>query len=523
MQATARDDHGGRPLAAALCTALALLAPVAAAAELAVAAVFSDHAVLQRGRPVPVWGRASPGTTVAVVYGEHRVDTVTDGTGRWLARLPAMPASSVPQTLNVTAGGETRSFADVVIGEVWFAAGQSNMEWRLVHSDGGRRLLERADNPYLRFLLAEPDCAAAPRPDAMPAWRKEGEPASWQPNRPWSANRMGAVPYYMGAALQRELGVPVGIIQAAVGGSRIEAWMPREAFAGPAFVAERAWLVQADALHWQQERDALKAYEAWFAALPRPGPEGRVPPPPPWPHSPGAWYNKPTCFYNGMIHGLTPYALAGLAWYQGESNVPEAERYAPLLEAFIAAMRRAWQHDSLPVALVQLAPYAHPVTDKLPRLWQAQLMAARGSDIGLVTLSDLVDDMTDLHPPNKRDVGERLARWALYAVYGRSELLPTGPLYRHHVVEGDRIQIVFDHARGLKTALGGPVRDFEIAGSDGRFLPATAVIDGEAVLVGHSAVPRPRAVRFAWRPTAQPNLVNADLLPAAAFSTADER
>jgi sialate O-acetylesterase len=500
----------------------ALLGSPVSAGELSLSDIFSDHAVLQRDRPVPVWGRAAPGAAVEVRFAGRSVRTIAGPDGRWRADLPAMQASFEPRILSVRSGGEAVEARDIVVGEVWFMAGQSNMEWRLVNSDDGRRTVAEADIPTIRLMVAEANCAAEPREEVRPIWRSHGERDAWQTTRPWSANRVGGVPFHFATELRRELKVPVGIIQAAVGGTRIESWTPEAALrANPAFAREAAWLDTAQARHRAEEQAALAAHRAWLAAVARLPTGAAVPDPPAWPSNPESWFNQPTCFYNGMVHPLTPYAIAGMGWYQGESNVPEGERYGERLTAFLAAMRQAWRRPDLPVAVVQLAPYAHPTSNKLPLVWEAQLKAARAPNTGLVVLSDLVPDVTDLHPTNKRDVGRRLARWAMSAVYGRRDLTPTGPLYRRHAVEGGRVRIAFDHARGLATTLGQPVSGFEVAGADRRFRPAVATIEDESVVVASSDVPAPVAVRFAWSPTARPNLINDARLPAASFRTDD--
>lgn len=488
------------------------------AGELRLARLFSDHAVLQRERPVPVWGWASAGDRIAVSFAGQRAETTADATGRWQVQLKPLKASFEPRRLTVAAGGETVSISDVLVGEVWYVGGQSNMDWRLVHSDGGQRAVAESDVPGIRLMLAEQDCAAEPRAEVTPAWAKEGEPAAWQPSRPWSANKISAVGSHMATELRRELGVPIGLIQTSVGGARIEAWMPAESFRqSPALAKEAAWLDQARAQYRARKAAALRAMREWLARTGSNATE--VSDPPAWPYSVGEWYNQPSCFYNGMVSGLLPYGIAGMAWYQGEANVTAGEGYATRLRLFMEAMRKGWQRPDLPIALVQLAPYQHPQSRKLPLVWEAQLDAARTPNVGLVTISDLVTDVTNLHPSNKRDVGRRLARWALAEVYHRPDVTPTGPLYRNFKVENGKVRITFDNADGLTTRYGNAPDNFEIAGPDGRYVGAEAKIDGRSVVVSSSAVPNPAAVRFSWWPTAQPNLVNAAGLPAAAFRT----
>jgi sialate O-acetylesterase len=510
----ARRGIGFRIIAAALL----LGAAGPAAAELRLATIFSDHAVLQRDRAVPIWGWADPGAEVEVRFGRHKAVGRADSDGAWRVQIPPMPASFAPQRLTIRSGQESRAAEDVLVGDVWFVGGQSNMEWRLVHSEGGRRALTQAGIPGVRLMVAEPRCAAEPGRDVTAIWQKEGDEATWQPSGPRSANRVGAVGFHMAAALRRELGVPIGLIQAAVGGARIQAWSPPRLFEGGRYPEDAAWLREARTKHRADQEAALIRHRGWLSRAANAA-AGPIPEPPSWPSSPGSWWNRPTCFHNGMLSGILPYIIRGAAWYQGESNVAEAELYHDRLSAFLAAMRVDWRDEKLPIALVQVAPYDNPTTRKLPLLWEAQLRASRMPHTTLVTISDTVADVTDLHPPQKEEVGLRLARWALAEVYGRKGLLPTGPIYRSHRIEGNRVRIFFDHAAGLATRLGNSPDSFEIAGADRRFVPATASIEGQDVLVESPAVPQPVAVRFGWHPTARPNLVNAARSPAASFRT----
>lgn len=507
----------GRLLAGLITTALSV-GSAAQAAELRLSSMFSDHAVLQQGRAVPVWGWAGAGESVRVEFAGQRVQTRADRSGRWAVELASMPATFEPRELVVSSEQDRLALRDILVGEVWFVSGQSNMEWRLVHTDHGAEALDNADVPGVRLFLAAIECAAEPQADAHSAWRVEGRDSGWQPSTRWSANRFGAVGFHFAVELRRRLDRPVGVIQAAVGGSRIEAWTPREAFAqNPSFAADLAWLRAAEQAHRDAELRSLAAYETWLRAA-RASKRG-VPDPPEWPRHPGSWFNKPTCFYNGMVNGLAPYGIRGMLWYQGESNVPEGAAYAERLRAFMGSMRRAWRQDALPIALVQLAPYDRADAAGMPRVWQAQLEAGRTPHTGLITISDLVTDTSDLHPSNKRDVGLRAADWAVSTQYGQPGTLPSGPLYRSMRGEGSKIRLSFDHARGLASRDGHALDGFEIAGADRAFVRADAVIDGDEVIVSSRRVAQPVAVRFAWDRAARPNLVNEAGFPAASFRT----
>ncbi len=469
------------------------------AASLTVSEMYSDGAVLQRDKPVRVWGGASPGARIDVAFAGGQASTRASSTGEWLVELASLPASSEPRELLVkSSSGEARKFSDILVGDVWVVGGQSNMELRLVHTVDGQYALDNAENPKLRLFMARQACSATPRSDADPAWRYEGKPQAWLSSVRWSANRFGAVGWYMGAELQRSLGVPIGVVQVAVGGTRIEAWTPRAAFQGnDDFRRDREWLERA-------ERALQRAPESDH-------PTGV-------PANPGEWYGAPTCFYNGMVSGLVNYQIRGLAWYQGEANVAEAELYDRRLDAFVVAMRKVWRDPALPIALVQVAPFAYPDPDGLPLIWQAQLRTSAARGLALIPVIDLVEDVNDLHPRNKYEIGRRLQRWAVSLDSGQGDLNWGGPVYRKHVAEGSSIRVYFNRAPGLFTRFGGPVTGFQLSGDGTTFVDAEARIDGETVIVMAAAVDSPRAVRYAWKPTARPTLMNGAGLPAIPFS-----
>jgi sialate O-acetylesterase len=230
-----------------------------------------------------------------------------------------------------------------------------------------------------------------------------------------------------------------------------------------------------------------------------------------------------------MIQPLVPFALRGVLWYQGEQNIGEGMRYFEKMKALIQGWRGAWSKSELPFYYVQLAPYrygGHRPTEKpmlrpdphrLPELWEAQAAALSLPDTGMAVISDLAD-LDNIAPSRKKEVGERLALWALAETYGRKETVFSGPLFRSMAPEGNRIRIFFDHAKsGLASRNGAPLDGFEVAGPDGKFFEARAEIKGEAIVVGSKHVENPKAVRFGWHQEAQPNLINGAGLPASPF------
>jgi sialate O-acetylesterase len=491
-----------------------LLAATAALADVEMPGVFGDDMVLQRDRPIALWGRADPGEPVTVRLGDHEVRTQADPAGSWRLDLPAHPAGG-PHTVTVT-GNNSIEFDNVLIGEVWICSGQSNMEWPLERTEDAEAAIEAANDPLLRGIQVQNRLAGLPHFDI------DGE---WQHANPETAPGVSAVAYYFGRELRRELEVPVGLIDASWGGSRIEPWTPPEGFAAvPAVQAIREEIDRAQADFRETLGPALDALEAWVRESRNALAEGgSLQPPPRFGHPLGQW-EAPTGLYNGMVHPLVPYTMRGVIWYQGESNLEDGSAYLDKMKALVGGWRQVWGQGDFPFYFVQLAPFDYtmywPVEKTaLPLIWEAQADALAITNTGMAVTTD-IGDLKDIHPGNKRDVGKRLALWALARTYVRDDLVYSGPLYRSMEVEGRRIRLHFDHTGGgLVSRDGEPLRRFEIAGDDREFVAADATIDGDTVVVWSDAVSQPSAVRFGWHQEAQPNLSNREGLPASPFRT----
>ncbi len=459
-------------------------------ADVRCALPFSDHMVLQRDRPAAVWGQAAPGEAVTVEFAGQTKSATAAPDGRWQVALDPLPASAEPRTLTVR-GRNTLTFADVLVGEVWLCSGQSNMEKPLgpvpkqKATDNYREAIRRADQPQLR--LFQVPWYAEPKAGVIGL--------RWVPCTPETLadTEFSAAAYYFGRELVRQLDLPVGLIHSSFGGTQIEAWMPASAFASdPAL------------------RDLVNVhYFAWIKGV------------------------QPTELYQSMIIPLEPYTLRGFLWYQGESNVMEADGaiYTAKMRALIASWRAAWGEADAPFYFVQLAPYAYSRSDKFPKrltrealpvFWEAQTAALAIPRTGMIVTTDLVADTHDIHPTDKRDVGLRLARLALTDTYGRRDTLGRSPRFGDlRTLPDGKAELAFtDVGAGLRTRDGRAPNGFLLAGEDRRFVPARAVIDGaDHVIVSSPEVPRPVAVRFAWDEVANPNLVNSAGLPAISFRT----
>lgn len=435
-------------------------------APLRLHALFSDHMVLQRDASVPVWGWAEPGETVTVspAWGDAVEGTASES-GRWSVYVRT-PDAGGPSTMSVATSDTTITIRDIVFGEVWVASGQSNMEMPLSGwmpdnpIDRSAEEIATADYPGIRMFMVDRAYSDAPRTDIT---------GRWVVAAPDSVAWFAATAYFFAKDLHAGLGVPVGVIHSSWGGTPAEAWVA------------------------QPELDGFDFAKADV------------------PHS------VPSVLYNGMIAPLIPYAIRGVIWYQGESNVGRGKQYETLFPTLIRSWRSKWGLGDFPFYFVQIAPFKYAESEPSPaaELRDAQRQTLSLPNTGMVVTSD-IGDPDNIHPANKQDVGGRLARWALARTYGR-KIVHSGPLVSHVEPAGPAVIVHFDHTGGGLVARGGPLTHFELAGADGVFHPATAVIDGHTVVVRTPKVPQPITIRFGWREAAQPNLFNKEGLPASSF------
>jgi sialate O-acetylesterase len=494
---------------------------LSARAEVRLPKVFSDHMVLQRDKPLVIWGWAQPNETVSVTLGEASGQGQANERGEWKVVLPAMKAGG-PFVLKVS-GSSSVEFADVMIGEVWLCSGQSNMEMGMGMIRDSQKEIAEANNPQLRLLLV------TRKWDALPQTNIDGE---WKLCSPKSIAEGGwsgfsAAAYFFGRELQQKLGVTVGLIESSWGGTRIESWTPPEGYAAtPELSQEYERVELADPTttqHQERLKQTLDEMERWVTAA-RQAMENHnlVPSMPVFPAELLAPHDlqNPTALYNGMVHPLVPYALRGAIWYQGESNMGEGMHYADRMKALIRGWRALWQEGDFPFYFVQIAPYNYggkPETEA--EIWEAQDAAARSiPNSGMAVIND-IGDLTNIHPKDKQDVGHRLALLALANTYGYDKLVSSGPTFKSFAIDGNKLRVNFDNtAEGLSSRDGKPLDWFEIIDADeGGFVKADAQIDGASVVLSAPGVKNPVAMRFAWSMLAEPNLVNSAGLPAGAF------
>ena len=479
-------------------------------ATLRLAGLFSDHMVLQRAQSDPVWGHATPGERVTVRFGGQTVSTTADANGRWQVELPAMQASAAGRELVVEATDRV-VIHDVLVGEVWLCAGQSNMEFPIqgwTHPLHVKQVIATSNRPTIRLIDVPNLASSAPKADFV---------GHWVPSTPQTVAPFAAAGYFFATYLQGELDVPIGLIEADWGGTAIEPWIPAEGYRDtPQLKADAQRLAHLQT-QWQQQAQGYSATAPQHAdAAP---PTGTLP-------MAVADNQAPTVLFNGMIAPVVGYGIRGALWYQGEQNATnQTTTYFDDLQALIGSWRARWKQGDFPFIIAQIAPYGgYPNTEDEPRIWEGELDAANSlRHVGLIGTMD-IGDLDNIHPQNKQAVGRRFGLWAMANVYGRSALVYSGPTFKSMRVEGDHVVVHFSHVgQGLVSRDGNLLDWFQLAGADGRFVDADARIQADTVVVRAPSIAHPTAVRFGWSGIAMPNLMNREGLPALPFRAPRDR
>jgi sialate O-acetylesterase len=486
------------------------------AAGFRLAAPISDHMVLQREKPVAVWGWADAGESVKVTFAGQSKSASAGTDGKWMLKLDALPASAEPRTLVVTGkDGHQIEVKDVLVGEVWLGSGQSNMAMTVAGCYRFDEEKASAKFPLIRHYRENSTHAMEPQ--------AEGK-GTWQECTPDNVGGFSAVLYFFGREIHRETGVPVGLVNTSVGGTPIESWVaaatqssdPETKANFDAKMKDYLAFDEAKAPELHQKQMAI-----WKAAVAKAKAEGKtfVTPAPKDPLAMRRFKGGPAGLYNGKVANLVPYTLRGMLWYQGEGNAGNPGLYEKQLSQLVTSWRALWQ-DEVPFAWVQLPNYRDSDSESWPRVRESMMKVLALPKTGMAITLD-IGDPKDIHPKNKQDVGLRLSYWALASVYGRKVPAISGPLPAGDKVEGSSVRISLKHADGLKTRDGGAVRGFRVAGADKAWKPATARIEGTEVVVSSPEVSAPVAVRYAWAENPDCNLVNGAGLPATSFRTDD--
>ncbi len=486
--------------------ALAICFTGAVRADVKLPYLIADHMVVQRDRPVHIWGRAEPGEPVVVTFRGAEAKSAADPLGRWSVYLSPGDAGG-PFRMTIR-GHNVLELSDILVGDVWVASGQSNMEWPLAWAGDAKANIARARYPRIRLVRAMHKVSEYPLDNLA------GE--MWRECTPESATNFSAVAFHFGRLLHERSGVPIGLIQTAWGGTPIEGWTSLGAISrDPALmpvIAQWSKLMQEHAVELLKYDRAAKAWEATAAEA-----KARHVSPPPVPEKPvgPGSPRRPGGLFNAMVAPITGYAIRGVIWYQGEANatIERAPGYSRLFEAMIRDWRNAWGLGDFPFLFVQLANYDAPES-AWPELREAQRQALAIRNTAMAVTID-IGTPENIHPPDKEAVGLRLSLAARAVAYGE-QVEYSGPLARQAAAEDGVVRIWFDHASGL-SARGATVKGFDVAGHDRKFQPAQARLEGNSVVVWSAAVERPEWVRYGWKDNPDCDLSNDSGLPASPF------
>ena len=489
-----------------LLTLLAVCSIPNAWCEVKLPGILSSHMVLQRDRPIHVWGWSDPGEKVTVTLRGNSRDAVGDGLGTWSVYLPPEAAGGPYQ---ITIAGSNRIVLDdVLIGDVWFASGQSNMEMPLKGFPGApvknsAEEIAHANQPRIRLLMIPRKTSDFPLRNAD---------TSWTICSPETAANFSAVAYFFGRDLAGREQVPIGLIDSTWGGTPAEAWTSLEAISSDAALMP-LFATRAQMMSEQADVQAILAKEKREDAAARQA--GQPAQRHPWRPDAASW--APAALFNGMIAPETGYGIKGVIWYQGESNsrLSFAPLYARIFPALIADWRAQWRQGNFPFLYVQISNFESTPNEAWPFIREAQRRTLAVANTAMAVTID-VGDPTNVHPADKQTVGARLALAARALAYGEN-VEYSGPLFRQAAPESGGIRVWFDHAVGL-AAKGDDLQGFEIAGSDRRFVRANARVDGQTVVVSDPGVQDPRYVRYGWANAPVVNLYNSAGLPASPFS-----
>ncbi len=513
--------------------ALVALSTGTLCAEVKPNTLFSNGAILQRGQKIPVWGTARDGEKITVDFQGQKVST-TAVAGKWSVQLDPLTAGG-PFTMTLT-GDNTVTIKDLLVGEVWLASGQSNMNMTLAQLPTLNEEAAKANYPQIRTFKVKVNVSVAPCNEAV---------GNWMSCSPETAKDFSAVGYYFARDLHRQFGVPVGIIHSALGATPAESWTSLEGLesqpelkdhadavkrkiasydadvaAYPAKLAEhQAKLAEWTATVGKEHEEKLKA---WNEAVAKAKAAGETPPKQPRPssrrpndpHPPEGPPTSPTVLYNGMIHPLIPYGIKGVIWYQGESNRDKSVQYRTLFPAMINDWRARWKQGDIPFLYVQVAPWS----GMTPEIREAQFLTlGKVKNTAMTVITD-IGDAEDIHPRKKEPVGQRLALAARALAYGEN-IEYSGPLYNSMKSQNGKIILHFKHVGTGLIAKDGPLKGFTIAGKDKKFVPAQAEIQGSTISVSADGIIDPQAVRYGWANVPDVNLFNQEGLPASPFRT----
>ncbi len=493
-----------------LAVAMFVSTQTPARAEVSLPSFLGDHMVIQRNQPVHLWGMADPGEAITVEFRGNHASTKADELGRWSLHLPQGEAGG-PFPLTIQ-GKNTIEWNDILVGDVWVASGQSNMEFQIAQStwdnsgvQNWKQVIADANVPNLRIISIGKKFSEYPKADAASS--------GWSVCTPTSVANFSAVGYFFARNIMEHEHVPMGVMEADWGGTPAEAWTSLDALSAdtalmPVFSA-RAKTMDKETTLILQQKTAIQAAAQAKA-------QGKTPAPIPWHPDPDSW--APAGLYNAMIAPLVPLPIRGVIWYQGESNTDatRAPVYEHLFSTMIQDWSARWNQGDFPFLYVQIAGFNYQ--DEWAEVRDAQRRVLSLPNTGMAVTVDITGDPDNVHPKDKLDVGNRLALWALDISYGE-HVEDSGPLFLHAVSEHKHMRVQFDHASGGLVVHGQQLKGFEVAGADEKFVPAQATIVKDNVVASSTDVSKPKYVRYGWASSPDCNLFNQAGLPASPFTS----
>jgi len=509
-----------RPILSAIAVTFFATA-LAVKAEVRLPRILGSHMVLQRDLPIHIWGWSDPGENVSVALEDSTQTTSADDLGRWSVYLPPQHAGGPFQ---ITVSGTNRIVLDdVLIGDVWFASGQSNMEMPLrgfpnsAFVNNAAEEIAHATQPNIRLLNIGQKAFSFPLTDygAEGRHQEPGVSQSWTVCSPETAAGFSAAAYFFGRDLVAKEHVPIGLIDSSWGGTPAEAWTSLDGISSDAGLMP-VFAAYAHMMNEEAELPLVMASEKRADTAARSA--NQTPPKHPWRPNPESW--APAWLFNGMVSPALDFPIKGVIWYQGESNAdPErAPLYAKLFPALISDWRTHWHEGNFPFLFVQIANFNAGEQQTWPIVREAQRRTLSLANTAMAVTID-IGTPDNVHPSDKQTVGARLALAARAIAYGE-DVEYSGPMFRQVSAGDGSLRVWFDHAEGL-VAKGGTLEGFEIAGEDHHFVTATASIDGPSVLVTSPQVAHPKFVRYGWRNAPVVNLFNSAGLPASPFTSED--
>ena len=486
-----------------------LIVQISAKAQVKLPALVSDNMVLQQNAKVNLWGWASPDEKISiqVEWQNTPIEIIANSEGNWKATVDTPKGSEKTYSIKIDATNKI-VLNNILIGEVWVCSGQSNMYFPVGKEEGTWKTgvknyaeeIQNANYPTIRLFTVLTNASPKPLNDVTGSW------AVCSPN---TIKTFSAVAYFFGRDLYQKLKVPVGLISTSWGGTKAEAWTAQDVLeSNPDFVSileedaknEKLYQEKLETYYFNLKKEQITNNNGLKTELKKPKKEA----------------NKTSyVLYNAMLHPLINYTMKGVIWYQGESNSGKANLYQTLFPAMVKSWRDDWKQGDFPFYYVQITPHK----GQTPEIREAQLLSLKKiPNSGMVVTTD-VGDANNIHPTNKQTVGHRLALIAMAKTYNEDKLVYSGPIYNHMKIKKNRVQLFFDYTESGFKKTDENLKEFEIAGEDKIFYPADAKIDGKTIIVASEKVKKPVAVRFAWKPIPEPNLFNAENLPASPFRT----